>query len=120
MIGVTYESIGRPDRALNWLRMARHWQARRGEDDFYIGDCWYYLGDDSQAETAYRRGADLHPEMPQGWLGICRLRLLEGRFDEARAIVHENADRFPNFIYAKQISALVEFFSHNYQEAERL
>jgi serine/threonine protein kinase/tetratricopeptide (TPR) repeat protein len=119
-IGTTLASLGQPGRALAWLEMAKHWGDRPSANDSLIGDCWADLGDYSRAETAYRRFSDLHPEMPQGWMGICHLRLLERSFDAARAMYKENRPKYSQFVFSTQIAAQVEFFARNYAEAERL
>ncbi|HZE56486.1 MAG TPA: protein kinase [Chthoniobacterales bacterium] len=119
-IGTTLGALGQPSHALAWLEMAKYWGERPSANDSLIGDCWADLGDDSRAETAYRRSSDLHPEMPQGWMGICHLRLLEGSFDAARALYKENRPKYSQFVFSTQIAAQVEFFGRNYSEAERL
>jgi serine/threonine protein kinase/tetratricopeptide (TPR) repeat protein len=119
-IGTTLASLGQPDRALAWLEMAKYWGVRPSANDSLIGDCWGDLGDYERAEAAYRRFSDLHPEMPQGWVGLCHLRLLERSFDAARALYKENRPKYPAFIFSTQIAAQVEFFARNYTEAERL
>ena len=85
-----------------------------------IGDCWALLGEDEYAETAYRRAATLRPEMPQGWLGLCRLCLLQGGTDAARSLHQENATRYQGFVECKQMAAQQEFFSRNYSLAMKL
>jgi serine/threonine protein kinase/tetratricopeptide (TPR) repeat protein/TolB-like protein len=119
-LGLTFKTLGLPNRALAWLELARKWETRPGDYDSQIGDCWVALDGDNQAEAAYRRAADLHPEMPQGWIGLARLRLLQGDAPAARKIWQENRDRHRQFIYATEMAAEIEFFARNYQEAERL
>lgn len=119
-IGTTLAALGQPDRALAWLEMARHWGDRPSANDSLIGDCWAELGEEAKAEAAYRRVSDLHPEMPQGWVGICHLRLLAGQFDEARQMYIQNRPHYPAFVFSNQIAAQVEFFARNFREAERL
>ena len=119
-VGTTLASLGQPSRAIAWLEMAKHWGQRPSANDSLIGDCWAELGDSPRAEAAYRRSSDLHPEMPQGWMGICHLRLLERAFDAARALYKENLPKYSQFVFSTQIAAQVEFFARNYAEAERL
>jgi serine/threonine protein kinase/tetratricopeptide (TPR) repeat protein len=113
-------SMGRPDRTLQWLEVARRAQAHPADYDHLVGDCLADLCEDVPAEAAYRRVVDLHPELPEGWIGICRLRLLQGDFDGARKIWLENQDRYKNFEFVREIGAQVEFFSRHFAEAERL
>jgi serine/threonine protein kinase/tetratricopeptide (TPR) repeat protein len=124
LLANTYKTLGQPLRALDWLQMARHWSSRPGECDTVIGDCWTEMGDDERAEDAYHRAADLRPEFCEGWVGLCHLRLLQGKIDAARRLVAENrapankekmSDPRPD-----QIAGQVEFFGHNYAEAERI
>ena len=119
-VGTTLAALGQPSRAIAWLEMAKHWGERPSANDSLIGDCWAELGDSPRAEAAYQRSSDLHPEMPQGWMGICHLRLLERSFDAARAMYKENRPKYSQFVFSTQIAAQVEFFARNYAEAERL
>ena len=72
---------------------------------------------DEQAEASYRRVSDLQPEMPEGWMGICRLRLLQGDANGARNLWLENGRRYNNFELARQMGAQVELFTGQYREA---
>jgi tetratricopeptide (TPR) repeat protein/TolB-like protein len=119
-IGLTLYSLEQPDRALGWYEMARHWETRPGTNDSCIGRCWEKLGDDQQAELAFRRAAELRPEISQGWVGLCHLRLVQGNMDAARALCQENRNRFTEDNDSDQIAALVAFFGRDYREAERL
>jgi|GEM_PF-805626 len=119
-IGGVFQNLGRPDLALRWFDLARHWEVRRGETDSRIGDCWADLGDDTRAEQAYLRAADLHPEMPYGWLGICRLRLLNRQFDEARKVWAKHCEPLGSFGEVKQMQAQIEFFARNFGPAAEL
>lgn len=119
-IGTTLASLNQPGRALAWLEMTRHWGERPSANDSLIGDCWSDLGEDEKAEAAYERARELHPEMPQGWMGICHLRLLGGSLAAARTLCEENVAKHPGFIFPKQMAAQIAFFSHNFPEASRL
>jgi len=119
-VGMIARFNGRPDLALRWFEIAKHRQPGPADDESTIGDCWADLCDDSRALAVYERVSELHPEIPEGWMGICRIRLLQGDFDSARKIYQENSARFHDIVYTGQIAAEVEFFSRNYTEAERL
>ena len=119
-LGRISKMIGRPDMALRWYWIGKHWQTHPADHEFILGDCWCDLADDSRAEPFYKRVADLHPELPEGWLGMCRIRLLQGDFSAARNICRENANAYRDFAFANEIAAQVEFFSRNNAEAERL
>ena len=112
--------LGRPDMALRWAAISNHWNTRPADGEFLIGDCWSDLADDQRAEFYYRRVSDLHPEIPEGWMGLCRLKLLQRDFDSARAIYRANLARHRDYGFAQQMAAQVEFFSGNFAEAERL
>ena len=118
-LGNISKMIGRPDMALRWQWIANHWQAHPADYEFILGDCWCDLADDNRAEPFYKRVADLHPELPEGWMGICHLRLLEGDFAAARKIYRENASAYQGFAFTTEIAAQVEFFSRNNAAAER-
>jgi tetratricopeptide (TPR) repeat protein/tRNA A-37 threonylcarbamoyl transferase component Bud32 len=120
VIGGAYQNFGRPDRALRWLGLARRWEVRRGETDSRIGDCWADLADDAKAEMAYSRAADLHPEMPYGWLGICRLRLLARQFNDARQLWNERLEPLQHFSEVQQMRAQIEFFARDFNRATEL
>ncbi|HEV2840673.1 MAG TPA: protein kinase [Chthoniobacterales bacterium] len=120
VIGGAYQNFGRPDRALRWLELARRWEVRRGETDSRIGDCWADLADDSKAEESYSRAADLHPEMPYGWLGICRLKLLAGQFNDARQLWTKRLAPLRHFSEVQQMQAQIEFFARDFPRAREL
>jgi serine/threonine protein kinase/tetratricopeptide (TPR) repeat protein len=124
VMGMTLTALGQPHRALGWLEMANHWTSLPGRYDSQIGDCWTLLGEDRRAENAYRRSSDLRPEATEGWVGLCRLRLLQGDVTAARKICQENQEHTESSTIVSdnsgKISAQVEFFARNYAEAERL
>ena len=119
-VGMTLETLGQPDRALPWYEMARRRATYPGMWDSLIGDSWSRLLNDEQAEIAYRRAIDLQSDMPHGWVGIARLRLLHGDFGAARAMCREHQGREGKSIYSDQMAAMVEFFARNFSEARRL
>jgi tetratricopeptide (TPR) repeat protein/tRNA A-37 threonylcarbamoyl transferase component Bud32 len=118
--GAVAKIIGRPDTALKWYAIAKHRQEGPADDESTIGDCWADLGDDRRAEAVYNRYQALHPELPEGWGGLCRLRLLNGNFESARAICRANAKFYPDFPFTDEITAESEFFARNWPEAHRL
>jgi len=124
LIGTTLITLGQPDRALGWLELAKQWAVLPGDYDALIGDCWTLLGDDEQAESFYRRSIDLRPEITEGWVGLCHLRLLQGDIVTARRVWQENQSHTtPNANVnnnSPKVLAQIEFFSRNYREAERL
>jgi tetratricopeptide (TPR) repeat protein len=119
-IGMTLQALGEPDRALPWYEMARGLASHPGAWDPLIGDCWSKMSADDEAETAYRRATILESELPRGWIGIARLRLLQGKFEEARNICRDHLSQQRNSIYLDETTAMIEFFARNFPEAERL
>ena len=125
-IGWTLITFGRPHQALGWLEMAKRWTSIPGSHDTFIGDCWMLLNDDRNAEAAYRRAIDLRPESPDGWVGLCYLRLLQGDVAAARQLWQDNQARSKayegtfNDNPPAEILPRIEFFSRNYRAAEPL
>jgi tetratricopeptide (TPR) repeat protein len=125
-IGWTLITLGKPNRALNWLEMAKHWTSVPGSHDAMIGDCWTLLHEDAKAETAYRRAMDLRPEVPDGWVGLCHLRILQGNLAAARQVYQENQGRSKayegwfNDNHPNEMLPRIELFSRNYRAAEPL
>jgi serine/threonine protein kinase/tetratricopeptide (TPR) repeat protein len=119
-LGAISVMMGRPDRALHWSQIASQWQTRPATYEHLMGDCLVELGLDEQAEAAYQRVTDLQPEMPEGWMGICHLRLLQGDLRTARDLWLANGRRYDNFELARQMGAQVEFFTQNYPEAIKM
>ncbi len=111
---------GRPDLSLRWHEIAKRIQEHPADYEFSMGDCWADLGDDQKANEAFKRVSALHPDLPEGWVGACRLRMLQGDFESARRIYRENLGRFAEFPFATQMAAEVEFFGRNWPDAEKL
>jgi tetratricopeptide (TPR) repeat protein len=111
--------IGRTDVALAWYRLASHGESRPGENAWVIADCWAELADDEQATKAYGRASELFPYLPEGWMGLCRLALLEKDFARAQRICGENWMRYPDFVFSEEMAAQVAFFSRDFSAAEK-
>ncbi len=119
-VASTTKLLGRPDLSISWLKIAQLFQENPADYEYQLAGAWAALGEDERAEKIYERVFSLHPDLPEGWMGICELRLLEGSFDKARQIYQEKLSIFTEFPAAKQMSAQVEFFGRNWTEAERL
>jgi serine/threonine protein kinase/tetratricopeptide (TPR) repeat protein len=123
-IGIILLKLGLPARALVWFHMAQHWATLPGDHDAWIGDCWSALRDDERAEAAYRRCMDLRPELADGWVGLCHLRLLQRNPEAARLLLAENSQRFKSYNDSNHdpelLRAAIEFYDRKYVEAERL
>jgi serine/threonine protein kinase/tetratricopeptide (TPR) repeat protein len=118
IVAGSLKAIGEPVRALSWFRLGN--TDRPGLNDFMIGDCFADLADDQDAAAEYRRASTLVPELPEGWMGLCRLALLQNDFAAAHKISSENWTRYRDYVLSEEMAAQVEFFSRNFPDAERL
>jgi tetratricopeptide (TPR) repeat protein len=118
LLGMVYNELGRPDQGLRWFELARHFNARAGEYECYIGDAWAALGNYDNARTSYQRSNDLHPERSEGLVGFSRLSLLSADFAQARKICEKSANLTPDRIENIQLAAQIEFFARNFPDAE--
>jgi tetratricopeptide (TPR) repeat protein len=72
-------SIGEPGKAAAWCRLGLR-KSNRLYQAYSLADCYADLGDDRRAAAAYMRASSLFPELPEGWMGLCRLALLQRIF----------------------------------------
>lgn len=119
-MGMLARRMGEPGTALSWYEVAKRWQTRPANNEFIIGDCLVDLQQDERAESIYKRVSELHPELPEGWIGVCRLQMLHQNFSAARKSYLENRDRYKDFAFTDQMGAQMEFFSRNFPEASKL
>ena len=115
-----WKELGHPEKAIRWFRKAKVSDRQPADYDALIGDCWMLLNEDGQAREAYRAAANFHPDLPEGWLGLCHLELLNGDFDSARTLFSQHAGEYQPFHTVKPLLAQIDFFSRNFAEAERL
>jgi len=113
------KTLGRPDLALRWLRIMKHLQVQPGNESV-IGDCLADLCEDERAEEAYRQTLELHPDLPDGWVGLCHLRMLKRNFAGATELWSKNEANFSHFDFTPQMAAQLHFFSRNFAEAKRI
>lgn len=118
--GASLKLIGQPQRAIGWFRRSEPQAQRPGMNEFMIGDCWADLCEDERAAASYRTAADLFPELPEGWIGPCRLALLHHDFLAASRIASSNSKNFQDFVFSREMAAQVEFFSRNFSAAAKL
>jgi TolB-like protein/Tfp pilus assembly protein PilF len=111
-------TLGEPAKAATWYRIGK--TDRPAGNEFMVADCLVDLTDDENAAAIYRRVSTLLPEQPEGWMGLCRLTLLQKDFATARKIATENWQRYRDFAFSEQMAAQVEFFSRSFVEAEKL
>jgi serine/threonine protein kinase/tetratricopeptide (TPR) repeat protein len=119
-VGMTLDTLGRPDRALRWFQIASKLQGKPGEVESFIGDSWARLGNDEQALRAYDRAMELKPGSSQGALGKCYVYLLQGEFEAAREICLTRFRNTSELGELAQVAAQIEFFARNYVAAEEL
>jgi tetratricopeptide (TPR) repeat protein len=119
-VGMVYDILGRPSRALDWYQIAAKLASRPGEADSSMGDCWAKIGNDEQAFCSYDRAMELQPGSSRGAVGRCRLLLLRGEFDAAREICRTRFRDLNDLGEMAQVAAQVEFFSGNYLAAKEL
>ena len=111
------KTLGRPDIALRWCEIMKRLQPHPAGNEFIIGDCWTDLCEDERAEEAYRQTTELRPEMPEGWIGICHLRLLEGDFTGAMQVCTANEKDFAQFNFSPEMAAQVYFFARQFNKS---
>jgi tetratricopeptide (TPR) repeat protein len=119
-IAFSWHMAGRPDKAIKWYKIAKISHQQLADYDNLLGDCWADLGLDSKAQAAYQAAADLRPDQPDGWIGLCRLKVLAGDWDEARQTYSGQLEHYAGSPAAKQMAAMVEFYARNYEKAEQL
>jgi tetratricopeptide (TPR) repeat protein/tRNA A-37 threonylcarbamoyl transferase component Bud32/TolB-like protein len=112
--------LGRPDIALSWLQIMKHLQSQPARGEFIIGDCWTDLCEDEHAEKAYRQTMELHPDLPEGWIGICHIQMLNRNFASALRICSENEKNYSQFDFTAQMVAQCQFFARHFAEARKI
>jgi hypothetical protein len=112
--------LGNPAQAAAWYRLGLGKNARPGNYEFSLADCLVDLVDDKRALAIYSRASILFPELPEGWIGLCRLALLQKDFALAHKISAENWTHYRDYVFSEEMAAQVEFFSRNFAEAKRL
>jgi len=120
LVAYTWKMLGRPDLGVRWYEKARLSQHQPADYDALLGDCWVDLAADREAQREYESAASFHPDQPEGWMGLCRLKLLAGETQQARQIYRAELPHYPDFAVARQLAAMVEFFSRDFATAERL
>jgi len=119
-LGMVFDMVGRPDRALNWCQIAVKLQPRRGDVEPLMGDYWTKLGNDEQAFYFYDHAIELQPDSYQPAVGKSRLYLLRGEFEAAREICRARFRNHNELADMAQVAAQVEFFSRSYSAAKEL
>ncbi|MEY2509496.1 MAG: eukaryotic-like serine/threonine-protein kinase [Verrucomicrobiota bacterium] len=119
-IAYAWKMLGRPDTAILWYQKAKVSQEQPADYDALLGDCFTDLGLDEQARQAYQAAANFRPDLPEGWMGLCRLELLAGNEERAREICRDKLTTYSGSSVAGQMQGMVEFFTRNYAKAGSL
>ena len=119
-IAYIWEELGRPDKAIRWFGKARMNETQAADYEALVGDAWMLLTEDDKAREAYNASSNFRPDLPEGWLGLCHLKLLHSDFEQARALFNARAAEYSAFHTTKPLQAQIEFFARNFPEAERL
>ena len=112
--------LGRSDLAMRWNEISRHSSTGWRGHEFISADCWADLCEDVRAEHAYRQGMQLRPDLPEGWMGISRLRMLKGDFFAAIHDFSEQEKHFSQFEFTSQMAAQLRFFARQFAEAKKM
>ena len=78
------------------------------------------LGDYEKAEQAFRTAAVFRPDLPVGPLGLSALALYRGDFEFARKQCDDTRKKYENSPQPLMMAAVIEFFSRDFDAAERL
>lgn len=119
-IAFIWGALGRPDRAIQWFEKAKMSETQPADYEAILGDAWMLLTVDDKARDAYQASANFRPDLPEGWLGLCYLKLLHREYEDARRLFNEHVAEYSAFHTTKSFRAHLEFFARNYPEAERL
>ncbi|HEX8897283.1 MAG TPA: hypothetical protein VF751_01185, partial [Chthoniobacterales bacterium] len=119
-IGISYDTLGRPDRALSWFRFGAKLMRQPGAVEPLIGDSWAKVADDEAAFRVYERAMELQAGSSRGAVGKARLHLLRGEFDRAREICAEHVRNSNELGEMAQVAAQIEFFDRKFTAAEEL
>ena len=119
ILGDVYNSVGRLDLAILWFERAMRRETRPVYAD-NLGDAYSDLGEYQKAEEAFHTAAVFRPDLPVGILGLTRLALLRGDFENARRECETALGRYRENPEPLITLALIEFFSRNFSKAETL
>jgi serine/threonine protein kinase/Tfp pilus assembly protein PilF len=119
-IAFSWHMAGRPDKAIKWYEKAKISQQQPADYENYLGDCWTDLGLDARARAAYQASASIRPDHPDGWIGLCRLKILARDCQGARQIYRDQLGHYTGTPEPKEIAAVAEFFARDYNAAQVL
>jgi protein O-mannosyl-transferase len=96
-VGTTYEARGLNDGAMHWYGETLRINPHHVRAYINRGNILYRIGDFGGAEAEFQRGLVLLPDEPRLLTGIGIVRLAEGRFDEARALLEQSLQLAPDY-----------------------
>jgi len=102
-IAYAWRMLGRPDTAIRWYQKAKVSERQPADYDALLGDCFADLGLDQQARRAYENAVNFRPDLPEGWVGLCRLEVLTGNVERARQICRERLPAYTGSSAARQM-----------------
>ena len=119
-VAEAWKHLGRPDKAVQWFQKAGAIETLSADLSAPLADAWMLLTDDERARRQYEISANFRPDLPEGWTGLCHLKLLHRDFNGARSLFKERVAEYKDFHTPKPFQAQIEFFARNFPEAERL
>jgi serine/threonine protein kinase/tetratricopeptide (TPR) repeat protein len=117
-IAFIWHMAGDPTKAIKWYEKAKASQHQPADYESLIGDCWTDLCLDERARVAYQSAADLRPDQPGGWIGLCRLKVLAKDWNGARELYSSQVDHYTGSPASREMAAFVEFLARKYDLAE--
>jgi len=105
--------------AIGWFEKAE----RRETQPLYsdnIGNAWADLGEYDKAREAYASAIVFKSDLPVGLLGLSAVALYSNDYQTAKTKCEEARSRFEDNPQPLMMAALIEFFNHHFEAAEKL
>ena len=118
-VGNTYDFLGRPDLAIPWFEKAMRRETRPVYAD-NLAEAWMDLEDYEKAEAAYQTAAIFRPDLASAALGMSRLALFRGDYEDARKRCESARTKFKDNPQPLLMEAMIAFFSRRFLEAQKL
>ena len=116
-LALCLSQIGHPEQAIPWLQRAVQIDPARGVHSGCLGEVLALCALDEQADEAMNHAAVLTPEKPDTQFAPVTLRVWQKRYDQARHLCTVARERFPEYRYALNFSAWIEFCDGRLPEA---
>jgi tetratricopeptide (TPR) repeat protein len=118
-VGVAETRLGQKDEAMQAFQKAIDASGGRyASAEFGIGYLVYLEGKPEEAATIIRRGLEVDPSSPEGYLILGMVQLRLNRADEAERSAREALLRKPNFAQAYLV--LSDAYGHRHEYREQL